>query len=162
MSPALQAYSLPVEPQGKPKNTGVGSLSLLQWMFPTRRIKLGSPALQADLYQLSYQGSPDCEMITTVELINISIASHRYHYCYIFLRTSKVQPLSKCQVCNAVSLTTVATLHIRLPELFAPYSWDFVPGDQHLPIPSSTCDFEATSIVHFGVWKCCFGRWFCV
>ena len=27
--PALQAYSLPVEPPGKPKNTGMGSLSLL-------------------------------------------------------------------------------------------------------------------------------------
>ena len=29
-SPELQADSLPAEPQGKPKNTGVGSLSLLQ------------------------------------------------------------------------------------------------------------------------------------
>ena len=28
-SPALQADSLPAEPQGKPKNTGVGSLSFL-------------------------------------------------------------------------------------------------------------------------------------
>ena len=28
-SPTLQADSLPAEPQGKPKNTGVGSLSLL-------------------------------------------------------------------------------------------------------------------------------------
>ena len=27
--PTLQADSLPAEPQGKPKNTGVGSLSLL-------------------------------------------------------------------------------------------------------------------------------------
>ena len=29
-SPALWTDSLPAEPQGKPKNTGVGSLSLLQ------------------------------------------------------------------------------------------------------------------------------------
>ena len=29
-SPALQVDSLPSEPPGKPKNTGVGSLSLLQ------------------------------------------------------------------------------------------------------------------------------------
>ena len=29
-SPALQAHSLPAEPQGKPKNMGVGRLSLLQ------------------------------------------------------------------------------------------------------------------------------------
>ena len=32
-SPMLQADSLPAEPPGKPKNTGVGSLSLLQWIF---------------------------------------------------------------------------------------------------------------------------------
>ena len=42
ISPALQADSLPAEPQEKPKNTGVGSLSLLQQLFP------GSPVLQAD------------------------------------------------------------------------------------------------------------------
>ena len=35
-STTLQADSLPSEPQGKPKNTGVGSLSLLQWIFPTQ------------------------------------------------------------------------------------------------------------------------------
>ena len=34
-SPALQAYSLPPEPQGKPKNTGAGSLSLLRQIFLT-------------------------------------------------------------------------------------------------------------------------------
>ena len=48
-SPALQADSLPAEPQGKAKNTGVGSLSLLQQIFPTDPgIELGSPALQQD------------------------------------------------------------------------------------------------------------------
>ena len=35
-SPALQVDSLPAEPQGKPNNTGVGSLSLLQGIFPTQ------------------------------------------------------------------------------------------------------------------------------
>ena len=33
-SPALQADSLLSEPSGKPKNTGVGSLTLLQGIFP--------------------------------------------------------------------------------------------------------------------------------
>ena len=28
--------SLPAEPPGKPKNTGIGSLSLFQWIFPPR------------------------------------------------------------------------------------------------------------------------------
>ena len=36
--PPLQADSLPAEPQGKPKNTGVGSLSLLQWIFLTQEL----------------------------------------------------------------------------------------------------------------------------
>ena len=34
--PALQMDSLPAEPQMKPKNTGVGSLFLLQWIFLTQ------------------------------------------------------------------------------------------------------------------------------
>ena len=32
-SPTLQVDSFLDEPQGKPKNTGVGSLSLLQWIL---------------------------------------------------------------------------------------------------------------------------------
>ena len=40
-SPTLQADSLPAEPQGKPKYTGVGSLSLLQWIFPTQESNQG-------------------------------------------------------------------------------------------------------------------------
>ena len=36
MNPTLQVDSLPAEPQGKPKNTGVGSLSLLQGIFLTQ------------------------------------------------------------------------------------------------------------------------------
>ena len=35
-SPALQSDSLPAEPQGKHKNTGVDSPSLLQGIFPTQ------------------------------------------------------------------------------------------------------------------------------
>ena len=55
-SPTLQVDSLPAEPQGKSKNTGVGSLSLLQWIFQTQE---WNPALlhcRQILYQLSYQG----------------------------------------------------------------------------------------------------------
>ena len=34
----LQADSLPAEPQGKPKNAGVGSLYVLQRIFPTQKL----------------------------------------------------------------------------------------------------------------------------
>ena len=58
-SPTLQADYLPAEPQGKPKNTGVGSLSLLQEIFPTQGLNPGLLHCRQILYQLSYQGSPD-------------------------------------------------------------------------------------------------------
>ena len=57
-SPALQADSLPAEPQGKPKNTAVGSLSLLRGIFLTQELNWGLPRCRWILYQLSYQGSP--------------------------------------------------------------------------------------------------------
>ena len=56
-SSALQADSLPAEPQGKPKNTGVGSLCLLQQIFPTQESNQGLLHCRRILYQLSYQGS---------------------------------------------------------------------------------------------------------
>ena len=57
-SPALQVDSLPAEPQGKTKNIGVGSLSLLQQIFPTQESNWGLLHCRWILYQLSYQGSP--------------------------------------------------------------------------------------------------------
>ena len=56
-SPALHVDSLPAEPQGKPKNTGVCSLSLLQGIFPTQESNPGLLHCRQILYQLSYQGS---------------------------------------------------------------------------------------------------------
>ena len=40
-SPALQVNSLPAEPPGKPKNTGVGCHVLLQGIFPTQESNQG-------------------------------------------------------------------------------------------------------------------------
>ena len=54
----MWADSLPAEPQGKPKNTGVGSLSLLQWIFSTQESNRGLLHCRQILYQLSYQRSP--------------------------------------------------------------------------------------------------------
>ena len=56
---ALQVDSLPAEQQGKPKNTGVGSLSLLQGIFPTQELKGGLLHCRWILYQLSHKGSPN-------------------------------------------------------------------------------------------------------
>ena len=57
-SPALQADSLPSEPPGKPMNTRVGSLSLLQGILPTSESNRCLLHCRWILNQLSYQGSP--------------------------------------------------------------------------------------------------------
>ena len=54
-SPTLQADSLPTDPQGKLKNTGVGSLSLFQQIFPTQELNRGLLHCRQILYQLSYE-----------------------------------------------------------------------------------------------------------
>ena len=45
------------QPPGKPKNTGVGGLSLLQQIFPLQESNQGLLHCRWILYQLSYQGS---------------------------------------------------------------------------------------------------------
>ena len=54
-SPALRVDSLPAEPQGKPMNTGVGSLSILQWIFLTQESNWGLLNCRWILYQLSFR-----------------------------------------------------------------------------------------------------------
>ena len=56
-SPTLQGNSLPAEPQGKPKYTRVGSLSLLQRILLTQESNWGLLHCRWILYQLSYEGS---------------------------------------------------------------------------------------------------------
>ena len=62
-SPTLQADSLPSEPPGKPKNKGVGSLSLLQGNFLTQESNWSLLHCRQILYQLSFQGSPKSHKI---------------------------------------------------------------------------------------------------
>ena len=51
-SPTLQADSSPAEPPGKPKNTGMGSLSLLQRIFLTQESNWG--LLHCRIFSKSY------------------------------------------------------------------------------------------------------------
>ena len=57
MSPALQADSLPAEPRRKPKNTGVGSLSLFLGLFPTQESNWGLQPCRQILF-LHLSGKP--------------------------------------------------------------------------------------------------------
>ena len=65
----MQTNSLPPEPPGKPKNTGVGSLSLLQQIVPTQDLNWGLLHCRWILYQLNYQGSPG---VPEMPIVNFS------------------------------------------------------------------------------------------
>ena len=68
-SPALRAECLPSEPTGKPVNPGVGSLSLLQGIFLTQEINLGSPALWADSLPSEPPGNPKNTGVGSLSLL---------------------------------------------------------------------------------------------
>ena len=67
-SPVLQADSLPAKSQEKPKNTGVGSLSLFQLGLPDPGIEPGFPALQADSLPTELWGKP-CVTCVSCKLV---------------------------------------------------------------------------------------------
>ena len=59
MSGSLQPYGLYSPSNSLGQNSGVGSLSLLQQIFPTQELNRGLLHCRRILYQLSYQESPD-------------------------------------------------------------------------------------------------------
>ena len=63
-SPVLQVDSLPAEPRGKPKNTGVGILSLLQWIFLTQGLN--------HLALKKWTASKSCSYYTTILTESVS------------------------------------------------------------------------------------------
>ena len=98
-SPTLQVGYLPVKPQGKPKNTGVGSPSLLQQIFPTQESNQGLLHCKQILYQLSYQGSPNKvkDKNHMIILIDSEKASDKIQYPFIiFQKLSKEQVQREC------------------------------------------------------------------
>ena len=67
-SPTLQADSLLFEPPEKPKNTGVGSLSVLQGNLSDPGIKLGFSVLQADSLPAELPGKSTGRHAATLEM----------------------------------------------------------------------------------------------
>ena len=83
--PTLPADSLPVEPQGKPKDTGVGSPSLLQWIFPTQGSNQGLLHCRRILYQLSYlpDSSVDKESACNVYMLILNSVYSALCHCLL-------------------------------------------------------------------------------
>ena len=84
-SSALQVGSLPAEPPGKPKNTGVGNLSLLQQIFLTQGLKWGLLHCRWILYQLSYQGSPFNFFSTYILIMFLNFLTYLNYFYWIIV-----------------------------------------------------------------------------
>ena len=98
----LQADSLIAEPQGKPKNTRVGSLSLLQWIFLTEESNQGLLHCRQILYQLGYPGRTLLNRgrvgrqrgywFSSMTSLTISITYHydtNKHPCWLWLKSRR-------------------------------------------------------------------------
>ena len=72
-SPTLQADSSLSESPGKPKNTGVGNLSLLQGIFPTQELNWSLLHCRQILYHLS-QGWTDNRDLFPVLLLQLILS----------------------------------------------------------------------------------------
>ena len=79
-SPTLHADSLSAEPPGEPKNTGVGSLSLLQQLFLTQDSNWGPLHCRRILYQTSCQGSLERHQIIWLSDLAINCGHREYGY----------------------------------------------------------------------------------
>jgi len=75
MSDSLQPHELYSPWNSAGQNTGVGSLSLLQGIFPTQGSNPGLPHCRWILYQLSHKGSP-----RILEWVVISFSTHYGYY----------------------------------------------------------------------------------
>ena len=113
MSPTLQVDSLSSEPPAKPVSIGVGSLSSLQGIFPTKESNQGLLHCRWILYQLSYQRSPYKLNYYLIPDIFITPIRNTHPLAVISLRTSKL-------------FTTVYLLSvsIHLPILNISYTWN--------------------------------------
>ena len=93
--PTLQENSLPAEPWGKPKNTGVGNLFLLQQIFLTQESNWGLLHCRWILHQLNYQGSPlDIVSIICICTLHCFVFRIQFFMANIFYYT-----LEFCDVC---------------------------------------------------------------
>ena len=101
-----------------PKNTGVGSLSLLQQSFPTQELNRDLHCRQI-LYQLSYHGSPLQEIPKKLFELNTIIA--------FTLQTRKLRlrkflkPCPTCQLpCSCISSISTKIYLLSLHLIFHP------------------------------------------
>ena len=114
-SPALQEDSLPAELPEKPMNTGVGTLSFLQEIFPTQGSNPSLVHCRQILYQLSYQGSLIyvliyCLCLFLSHLLHSVIGSRFSH----LIRTDPNATLFNIPLCICINTTASLCIHLLM------------------------------------------------
>ena len=112
-SSALQADSLPADPQGKPKNTGVGSLSLLQEIFPIQESTRGLLHCRWILHHLQSGKPNDQEMCLYIlsSYTSCSLEEKTEAESGVWLATQTPVLLSARICCPAAGVDPLRTLH---------------------------------------------------
>ena len=107
-SPALPVDSLPAEPPGKPRNTGMGSLSLLQQIFLTQDSNRSLLHCRQLLYQLSYQGSHTICHVIDLDLFIITVRYFANFNCIRCLSESEATQLC-LTLCNSMDCSLLSS-----------------------------------------------------
>ena len=68
------------------QNTGVGSLSILQGIFPTQRMEPTSPTLQADSLPAESQGTPKNTGVGSLSLLQGIFLTQESNRCFLHCR----------------------------------------------------------------------------
>ena len=106
-TPTLQVASLPAEPQGKPKNTGVGSLSLLQGIFPTQAYPESNTQHIAIFPNLTTKFCQICDNVYTSQVHNgvwNKLSIHCFFYIFkMLLGLCIISNHSYHDLCSVVS-----------------------------------------------------------
>ena len=86
MSSSLRPHGI-YNPWNSPgQNAGVGSLSLLQGIFPTQGLKPGFPHCRRILYQLSHKRSPRILELVAYPFSNRSSQPRELDWCLLYCR----------------------------------------------------------------------------
>ena len=114
-SPTLQADSLPAKPQGKPKNTGVSSLSLLQRIIPTQELNQGLLHCRQIIYPLSYEGSPLRDLYMEANNKHSINSVQSLSHVRFFLTPWSAACQASLSITNSQSLLKLMSIKLMMP-----------------------------------------------
>ena len=159
----IAGNSLSAEPQGKPKNTGEDSLSLLQGIFPTQELNQGLLHCRWILYQLSYEETPiDLQccvnffvvvVVQSLSCVWLFAASLTFTISWSLLKSMSIEsvmPSNHLILCPLLLLPSIfprltvlsswSILHIRWPEYWS-FSFSFSTSNEYSGLISFRIDW---------------------